>query len=326
MRRYAPNGDIVILRGVNLPLLDDWSFPGNDSISEIEQTGANAVRIQWYIKHPHPDRPPYTVDHLDDLLAKCSACGMIPILMLADLTCEKDAAQLNLQLIPWWTSSEVITVLQKHARYLVINLANELGVYRRAKDQVSAYASYVRAYATAIASIRRAGLTVPIMIDAPDCGTSLEAFASAGHQLIRADPLRNVLLSAHAYWAAYDGIPLITPCLQAELPIVFGEIANKQDDQIDGKMIYGHYDLDGKHEGPGVTNGFTYQFLLSVLQENEVGWLAWSWGPDWCHARQMSSDRAYDSLTEFGKDLVGNAIYGFKATARRSNFIRPLHS
>src|SRR5687767_4792250 len=54
----------VILRGINLPLLDDWAFPGNDKLGELAKTGANAVRIQWYAQYPNPQRPPYKIEDL----------------------------------------------------------------------------------------------------------------------------------------------------------------------------------------------------------------------------------------------------------------------
>jgi len=60
---YDNGGGRVVLRGVNLPLLDGWSFPGADKVAEIEKTGANAVRIQWYMSYP--DRPAYTLSDLD---------------------------------------------------------------------------------------------------------------------------------------------------------------------------------------------------------------------------------------------------------------------
>ena len=135
------------------------------------------------------------------------------------------------------------------------------------------------------------------------------------------DPSQNLLFSAHAYWAAYDGMSFIDSCVAAELPIVFGEIANKQDEQLDGQTVFGFYDLDGSKIGPGETNGFTYQSLLWVLQEQEIGWLAWSWGPDQCDARWISSDGTFDSLTEYGDDIVHNVAYGLVATARRAQLI-----
>src|SRR2546426_7162416 len=46
---YDAFGHEVILRGINLPLLDDWNFPEGDAFDELVKTNANAVRIQWYI-------------------------------------------------------------------------------------------------------------------------------------------------------------------------------------------------------------------------------------------------------------------------------------
>jgi mannan endo-1,4-beta-mannosidase len=314
---YSRDGTKIVLRGVNLPLLDDWNFPGKDALADLALTHANAVRIQWYVNYGDPNRPAYSVADLDGVLERCGAAGIVPIVMLADLTCASDASLVNAQLIPWWTSADVVSVLQKHTAYLIINLANEVGTYRWADDSTAALASYAAAYVTAIGAIRKAGIEVPIMIDAPDCGSSLDAFLTVGQQFIDADPLHNVLLSAHAYWAAYDGIPFIAKCLSADLPIVFGEIANKQDEQVNGQTAYCYYDLDGAHTNPGTTSGFTYQALLSVLQENEVSWLAWSWGPDSCTARRMSTNGFFKSLTTYGSDIVHNPKYGLFATAQR---------
>jgi mannan endo-1,4-beta-mannosidase len=110
----------------------------------------------------------------------------------------------------------------------------------------------------------------------------------------------------------------IETCLGAGLPIVFGEVANKQDEQVDGQTVYCYYDLDGSHTNPGVGNGFTYQALLSELQDKSVGWLAWSWGPDICTDRELSVDGSFASLSDYGKDIVNNPTYGIALTAHRS--------
>ena len=47
-------------------------------------------------------------------------------------------------------------------------------------------------------------------------------------ELINHDPKHNILLSVHAYWADYDGTSEIQNAVNVNLPIVFGEIANKQ--------------------------------------------------------------------------------------------------
>jgi mannan endo-1,4-beta-mannosidase len=314
------DGKKIILRGIDYPLLDDWNFPGKDSLAEIAKTGANAIRIQWYVNYGS-DRPQYSLNDLDAFLLRCATSGMIPILMLSDLTCASDASLVNTHLIPWWTSAPVVKVLQKHAKYIILNLANEVGFYHWADNPKTALTAYTAAYKTAIASMRHAGLTMPLMIDAPDCGTSLDAFLTAGPQLIAADPSHNILLSAHAYWAAYDGLSYIPKCIAAKLPIVFGEVANKQDEQINGATSYCYYDLDGTHTGPGKTNGFTYQSLLTLLQKDSLGWLVWSWGPDNCAARQLSSNSTFASLTAFGKDIVHNPTYGLLATSHRTKLL-----
>jgi mannan endo-1,4-beta-mannosidase len=63
--------------------------------------------------------------------------------------------------------------------------------------------------------------------------------------------------------------------------------------------------------------GFSYQSLLSTLQANGIGWLAWSWGPDACKERRISADGDFSRLTRYGDDIVNNPIYGLKATSVR---------
>src|SRR5436309_13236461 len=98
---YDNGREKVVLRGVNLPLLGDWAFPGSDKIAEIAKTGANAVRIQWYAQYPNPQRPPYAVADLDAVLDKCRTSRLIPILELHDCTCQSDPGLVNTQLMAW---------------------------------------------------------------------------------------------------------------------------------------------------------------------------------------------------------------------------------
>jgi mannan endo-1,4-beta-mannosidase len=308
----------VILRGINLTLIDDWDFPQSDKLAEVEKTGANAIRIQWYINYPHISRPAYSLQDLDNFLTRCKASRIIPILFLGDLTCKADTNLLNTQLMPWWTSEPVLTVLRKHQQYLIINLANELGAYRWTNDPTSALISFTNAYKTAILNLRQY-LQVPIMIDAPDGGSSIEVFTKIGQELIDYDPNHNLLFSCHNYWSIYDGMPHIKTTIDANLPIVFGEVANKQDEIINDKTQYCYYDLDGSNENSASKNGFSYQALLQVLKEQEIGWLAWNWWKDGCAKRQISEDGNFSNLTPYGNDLVNNPVYGLSVTAQRSS-------
>ena len=320
---HDPNGNKIILRGINLPLLDDWNFPPSDKLADLEQTGANAVRIQWYINYGNAERPPYTIADLDAFLTKCKANRMIPILGLWDVTCQAGAALVNTQLIPWWTSEEVVTVLSKHQQYLIINLANELGFYRWSADPATALGEFKNAYKSALTNIREK-LHMPVMIDAPDCGTSIDAWITIGQELIDHDPDHNLLLSVHAYWAAYDGMPHIDSAVNGNLPLVFGEVANKQDEEVDGETQFCFYDLDGLNQNHPPQFAFTYQSLLQTLKTNEIGWLAWSWGPDGCASRNIGqygqNSHQYEGLSEpFGDDIVNHPDYGLKNSAERSS-------
>ena len=321
---HDPNGKKIVLRGINLPLLDDWDFPPGSKLSDLEQTGANAVRIQWYINYGKADRPAYTLADLDGFLTQCKAKRMIPILGLWDVTCLADAALVNTQLIPWWTSDEVVAVLNKHKQYLIINLANELGFVRWSADPVAALTAFKDAYKSALTSLRQK-LHMPVMIDAPDCGTSIDALITIGQELIDHDPDHNLLLSVHAYWAAYDGMPHIDSAVNGNMPIIFGEVANKQDETIAGVPQYCFYDLDGLDQNHPPQNAFTYQRLLQTLKTQEIGWLAWSWGPDSCSSRNIGkynqNSHQYEGLSEpFGNDIVNHPDYGLKNSAERSSF------
>jgi len=320
---HDPNGKKIILRGINLPLLDDWNFPPNNKLADLEQTGANAVRIQWYINFENAERPAYTIADLDGFLSQCKAKRMIPILGLWDVTCQADATLVNTQLIPWWTSDEVVSVLNKHKQYLIINLANELGFVRWSADPATALGEFKNAYKSALTSIREK-LHMPVMIDAPDCGTSIDALITMGQELIDHDPDHNLLLSVHAYWAGFDGIPQIDSAVNGNLPIVFGEVANKQDEKVDGETQFCFYDLDGLNQNNPPQFAFTYQSLLQLLKMKEIGWLAWSWWPDGCASRNIGqynkNSNQYEGLSEpFGNDIVNHPDYGLKNSAERSS-------
>jgi mannan endo-1,4-beta-mannosidase len=311
---YNPYGIKVVLKGINLPLLDDWGFPQSNTLAELAQTGANAVRIQWYKDYGQPSRPAYSVADLDRFLSECRKLSIIPILYLNDLTCQADPNLLNSQLLPWWTSDPVVSVLKKHERYLIINLANELGHYRWSSNKDEALANFVNAYTIAIAGIRKY-LRVPIAIDAPDCGTSIEVFPKIAQTLIGADPLHNLLFSGHAYWASYDGMSYLQAAINANVPIFFGEIANKQDEEVNGATQYCYYNIDVINRRR--TNAFSYQSLLTYLQSRDIGWLAWSWWKDNCSSRQITLNGSMSGLTPYGKDIVDNRSYGLKSTAKR---------
>jgi mannan endo-1,4-beta-mannosidase len=319
----------IILKGINLPLLDDWLFPATNPIGKLDQlakSGANCVRIQWYDDYDSDGRPPYSTSDLDRVLEACRTSRLIPLVTLFDCTCEPDPELVNTQLMSWWTRPDVLAVLKRHQRYLIINLANELGSYRWQNWSQTALNNFKNAYKKAITTIRNSGLRAPIMIDAPDCGTSVNAFLTIGQELIDHDPQHSILLSTHTYWggADYDGSSDVDLAIRAKLPIVVGEIANKQ--PANGEECYYALDETGINHKP--LSGFSYKKFLVYLTQMEVGWLAWSWGPDKCDHRRMTfwhnpqepGDGSYTGppsgnptgLTPYGCDILHHGTYGLR--------------
>lgn len=152
------------------------------------------------------------------------------------------------------------------------------------------------------------------MIDAPDCGTTVNAFLKIGQELIDRDAAHSLLFSVHAYWGAdYDGSGDLELAVRARLPMVVGEVANKQ--FANGDECY--YGLDGTGVKHAPNNGFNYQKLLIYLTQFEVGWMAWSWGPDKCPDRRITPDGvytgAYAELTTYGKDILHQGTYGLQS-------------
>ena len=330
---YDRHGNKLVLRGVNYQALDNYNYPGVDYLDEVLKTGANAIRIPWWDTYPDPSHPSFSIDNLTNLIDRCVAANVIPIVEFAQTTSMDDMGLLSSWAVPWWTSkgtnpngqseadNGVFAALKGRESCLIINIANELGVYRWADDPDTALSTYTSAYEAAIKAMRAAGYTCPLMIDAPDSGTTMDAFLTngTGAALVAADPLGNVMLSSHCYWAAYDDEANVPAAVAANLPILFAEVANKEGDPPDNLPIY---DLDGdvdtNHLYQPAPTGYQYQEFLGVtLLKNEIGWLAWSWFQDDVPERNMSSDGSFASLTAYGLDITNNPTYGLKATAVR---------
>jgi mannan endo-1,4-beta-mannosidase len=119
-------------------------------------------------------------------------------------------------------------------------------------------------------------------------------------------------------------MPFIDSAVNSNLPLVFGEVANKQDETIDGVTQLCYYDLDGLQQNHPPQTGFTYQSLLETLKTREIGWLAWSWGPDGCSSRNIGTynqnTHQYEGLNApFGNDIVNHPDYGLKNSAKRAS-------
>lgn len=300
-------GDTIVLRGINYAPYDWGSDNTQLLLNQVALTGANVVRMTWY---DNTTAPYYTDSLLDSAIGACIANKMIAIIELHDLTCDPSTADVD-TLINWYLKPNRLAIFQKYQSSLIIDIANELGYVNWSGNIPVAQLAYEVAYDTAVNKMRRAGITVPLMIDAPDCGSSIDILGNVASNIIASDPLHNVIFSAHAYWYAYannDSATMrqdIGTALTYNFPLVLGEIANYQD----STPAYCTWSLN-------------YPALLRICTELNVGWLAWSWNNDNCSLRQLSTDGTYANLSTYGMDIVNNAIYGLHNSAKLTAYLK----
>ncbi len=294
----GPCGDTLTLRGVNYAPYN-WGYTLSDlKINQIAMSGANTVRIAWYANSSAPTYSNYVA--LDSVLSKCIQAKIIPILEIHDFTCANNTASL-IAGANWFTSSNVLPIINKYKHSLIVNIANETLQVMWAGNPSSALTTYKNTYQTIITNLRSvAGFDFPLLIDAPDCGQNSGAFTTSttANALITFDPKHNLIFSAHAYWYGYasnDSLQMATKInsvIAQNIPFILGEIANLQDD-----VSMCQYTLN-------------YQPLLNYCKTKKVGWLAWVWDHDGCSARQISTNGNFNSLTSYGNIILNNSNFG----------------
>jgi mannan endo-1,4-beta-mannosidase len=308
----------ILLRGINkMSVFDNDADPGSaTSFAEIRKTGANSVRIVWAInQNLQPTGPPTDVTVLDTLITNAAQNKLIPMIELHDATGEW--ARLN-DLVAYWTRTDVVPIIQKHQRYLLVNIGNEVG-----DDTVTA-AQFIAGYTTAIQAMRNAGIVTPLVIDAPDWGKNLAVLDAAAATLLNADPMRNLIFSVHLYWAKSCNFTpaVITTRLQNSValkyPLIVGEFSKfggspcPYDKNVSICSAQGEVD---------------YQTILAVCHANQIGWYAWEWGPGngyndaLCTVMDMTPDRLFANLKPgWAEEVATTSLYSIKNTSVTAGF------
>lgn len=293
-------GDTLVLKGVNYAPYN-WGYTASENyFDQIALTKANAVRIVWF---KNSGSAIYNnLVYLDSALARCVRLKMIPIVELHDATCSGNMNDVT-ALVPFYTSPAFKALELKYRQHLIINIANEAGYYAWTSNPATALNTYKTTYINAIHTLRNGGLQVPVMIDAPDCGTNSDAFVNAGAEILASDVLSNTLFSVHGYWYGFAGnnpttmLTKVQALYNSGLCIYFGEIANLQDDASPCQ-----YNL-------------AYVQLLNILKTFNIGWSAWGWYHDVCTQRQLSNNGNANNLSDYGQVIVNDPLVGLKATA-----------
>jgi mannan endo-1,4-beta-mannosidase len=242
---YDSCGEKVLLRGVNEMVVWTPNKSGVPALGEIAKTGANVVRIVWASEG--------SAAELDTAIGNAVAAKLIPLV-------EHHGATGKLEDVPtvvsYWTQADVVQVLLKHQKYLLLNIANEAG-----DDKVTGDA-FESTYKAAISAIRAQGVKVPLIIDAPSWGQNIDRLQASGPALVAADTLHNLMFSVHMWWNDPEGARVkqeLSESADMGLPLLVGEFAQHAVYQCD--------------QSP-----FAYSVLLDEAQAREVGWLVWSWG------------------------------------------------
>ncbi|MEZ4617907.1 MAG: cellulase family glycosylhydrolase [Caldilineaceae bacterium] len=191
---YDPLGNQVILRGVNKMSVWDHGDPvGATSFPEIRQTAANSVRIVWLAALDGVPTDPVT---LDALITNARQNHLIPMIELHDATGEWQRLQ---TLVDYWVQPAIVSLIQKHQAYLLVNIGNEVG------DETVSAAQFITGYTQAVQTLRTAGIHVPLVIDAAEWGKNLDMLDASAATLLAADPEHNLLFSVHLYWSLACG-------------------------------------------------------------------------------------------------------------------------
>lgn len=302
----------IVLRGINKMSVFDNGDPGcATSFAEIRKTGANSVRIVWAItQNLAPNGAPTDVTVLDTLLTNAAQNKLVPMIELHDATGQWDRLS---ELVAYWTRPDVVAILQKHQRYLLVNIGNEVG-----DDQVTA-AQFIAAYTTAVTAIRNAGIAAPLVIDAPDWGKNLAVLDAAAAALIAADPWHNLIFSVHLYWAkscGFDANTIRTRLQNAvalKYPLIVGEFS---------KFGGSPCPFDPAVSICSAAAEVDYQTILAECHTLEIGWYAWEWGPGndfndpLCAVMDMTPDRLFAHLkTGWAEEVATSSPHSIKNTS-----------
>lgn len=286
-----PNGDRVVLRGVNAMIIH-WDRVGSETFPEVAKTGANACRIFWQAIDEVP------VADLDAALQNCWDHQMIPVISLWDATGKWERFD---DCMAYWLRPEVVEVLKRHEGHLLLNIANEAG------DRNVTQEAFRAKYAEAVAALREAGLRMPLMIDAARWGRDESYLLENAAFLLEQDPLRSLIFS----WHPWD----------VEQPASRYRAAMEASIEQDVCLVIGEFSRIGVH----FKRTIDYRAILDLSQELSIGWLAWVWHccGEKTDGHSITVGGRYGAWANgWGRELALEHPNGLRATSLRTDYIR----
>ncbi len=297
---YSPCGEKVMLCGVNAITLAA-ADNGAAAFSEIARTGANACRIYWKADTN------ISLESFEQTIINCIANNMIPMPELHDATGDWSKLQLC---VDWWTKPEVVEIIRDYEKYVLVNIANEVGRWEVTDEQ------FKDSYEAAVKQIRKTGIRCPLVIDAAGWGRGENYLLNNARCLIDADPQHNLIFS----WHPWD------PANYRERPGSKKRINTAIDKSIelDICFILGEF---SRCELPFNCDRapLLWQYMIEYATKNEIGWLPWSWyccgeKPD---VHSITSDGIFGHWYNepWGRQVAVDGEYSIKNVAIRPGFV-----
>ena len=299
---YDPDGLEFRIRGVNRNHYDSKSEAG------IAKSGANATRVFVSTQFGESVQGLVSILQTQHVLHQQLAIPANSGNAAGQTTCVTGKAALTNAVNDWVAGAGQWTTLD---RYMVVNVANEWGPRNSTgwRDQ----------YISAIAKLRAAGYTSPLMIDSGGCGQDQADLLNYAADVFSSDPQKNIIFSFHAYGGIVSA---------AEATAYFGQLKALQ--QSAGLVfVVGEFG-PGRNIGPSPTL-ITPGEIIVAAEGAGLGWLAWAWDDNnlgGCKSNDSWFSMTYNcglytqtsDLTLYGKDVVLNPTYGLQATAQLPNW------
>jgi hypothetical protein len=275
---YDSKGIEFRIRGVNLCHYDSTQYSGPG----IARSNANTVRVGLYLSSISTSTYVNTLQtYISDSENVVATMFYVP--GTRNVTSgDQSTADLASVVQNWVTNYQYYAPLQQH---LIIDVANEWG------PQDSA--TWESAYISAIASLRAAGYTAPIMIDTGAWGQDTGDLLNYAQAVFNSDPQKNVIFSLHVYAGLGDGwsvaslnayaLQLQSLAASAGMVFVFGEFG------------------PGADIGPSPTM-LTPQQVIGAAEAAGIGWMGWAWDDN-----NLSDGAASNS--SFSMTFNGPGIY-----------------
>ena len=259
-RLLDANGNEFIMKGLNAPL----AWYRNDvpnSLDDIRNnTGSNCIRIVMETGTP---------DNVwQDAVQKCIDNDMIPMVELHDYTGSTNTSAPNTA-AQWFAQRATYFNQPEIKKHILINICNEWGTWQTATNDANNNngGAWLTSFTTAIQTLRNAGITTTLVIDAVGYGQDIQTaknirddaktMMASDASFLGGNP--NLLFSIHMYceWRKGANDPAIVKTIKdSGIPIMVGEFGYQH--ATDGSC-----DIDEQN-------------IMDQCQAAGVGWLAWS--------------------------------------------------